>query len=583
VNVAIHDRTKSLYTNIVHVWKTALSTMEGLILGRPHVVRDAPVLLGLSAWHIFPDMVVFDSQSGNTSVRMNDALVREGGILSLGFSDPGPQEHQGVYWSLSLAHHTFYGKPTLLTRRLDSDGSRLSLDEFILVCMGSLLGSWRVPICETSYALRIIKAIQAIPTILSTPGSPPANLRKPTSVMTRAFKAYHDADQQAILATSLGRRRPKFIPPEVLHGRKPFFELTHLPTLLYVIDDTEHKIHLLRRLASRVTGLNYGNSIISCFRLSGSKRGVVFASACAKPSENRDEVSSKKRSPVHCRWVYPPKEAYERACRKAKENAVRRMDSSVDGSEEPMAHSASQEILVSRDEFYKDYLGYLEREHREKVEYLESGDFEGDSKPWFHDTLTQTVTFGYSDSSYGYLIGQRDDCELTDHHPTCDHASLCCRGYGNSDEPRQHFAVPELTLEDVLWCFESGFVSPTHLERVLKGEPAFGFLQVLSSIYSAYEDLAACGATICSAIVHRPFRPPVLDYSGASDTWPRVTNNLKIKRHFMICLIAYFETADNIAHGLKDDSRIIGLSGGDSIFVLSKVRASVPVYACINE
>ncbi|KAJ3580536.1 hypothetical protein NPX13_g44 [Xylaria arbuscula] len=49
VDAAIQDHEESLYSNIIHVWKTALSAMEGLILGRPHVVRDAPILLGLSA------------------------------------------------------------------------------------------------------------------------------------------------------------------------------------------------------------------------------------------------------------------------------------------------------------------------------------------------------------------------------------------------------------------------------------------------------------------------------------------------------------------------------------------------------
>jgi hypothetical protein len=254
----------------------------------------------------------------------------------------------------------------------------------------------------------------------------------------------------------------------------------------------------------------------------------------------------------------------------------------VEGREDPLAQGASQETLP-RDEFYRDHLDRLERECHEKVEYLESGNFEGDSSPWFHDTLTQTITFGCSDGSYGYLIGQRDDCELTDYYPTCEHASLYCRGYGNSDDPPRDFVVPELTIEDVLWCFESGLISRTRLERVLKREPAFGLLWALSSIYSTYKDLAACGATICSAILDRPFRPPILDYSGESDVWLRVTDNLKVDRHSMICLIGYFETADNIAHGLKDDPRVIGLSGGDSIFVLSKVCTSVPTYACIYQ
>ncbi|KAI3316533.1 hypothetical protein HD806DRAFT_517305 [Xylariaceae sp. AK1471] len=599
VNVAIHDHGKSLYSNILHVWRTALSALEGLILGRPHVVRDAPVLLGLSAWHIFPDMVVFNGQSGSTTVQMKDALIKEGGILSLGFSDPGPHENQGVYWSLSLAHHTFYGKPTLQTRRLDSDGSRLTLDEFILVCMGSLLSSWRIPVEETGTALKIIQAISK-----SMPNSVRADPRRSMRLVNRPFKGYHDGDQQAVLATSLGRRRPNFIPAEILQNRRSFFQLTHLPTLLYLLRKTDHKIWLLRRLASRVAGLSSENSIILCFSLAGEKQDVVFASACPKTLEDQHYETPKKRGPRHHRWIERPKAYKEaRANTIMKENTANdhhggsasgttleqmiqlgpmlpAMDEKPSGTQAdpPIGNhhdfaSHTRRKVPSLKDFYDDYLNDFERKWRgEKVEYLESGkDFEGDTKPWFHDTLTETVTFEYSHGSYGYLAGQRDDCEPTDHHPICEHASLYCRGYGNSEDPPQDFSVPELTFEDVLWCFESGLVSSKRLETVLEREPAFGFLGVLSAIYSTYEDLAGCGATICSAIVDRPFQPPILDLSGKSYDWLNWVENLKINRHTVICLIGYFETADNIAHGLKPDSRVIGLSGGDSIFVLSKL------------
>ncbi|KAI1743173.1 hypothetical protein F4680DRAFT_471554 [Xylaria scruposa] len=527
VNVAIHDQSKSLYSNVLRVWTNALSTMESLILGRPHVVRDAPVLLGLSAWHIFPDMVVFNGQSGSTTVQMDDALIKDGGVLSLGFSDLGPHEHQGVYWSLSLAHHTFYGKPTLQTRRLDSDGSRLSLDEFILI-----------PIQETGAVLRIIQAFS-----ISMSDSVRADFRKFTSAISRPFKAYNDGNQQAVLAASLGRRRPNFIPAKILQNRRAFFQLAHLPTLLYPLRSTEHKIQLLRRLASRVAALNSENSIILCFNLARDKQDVVFASACAKTLEDQPSETSKKSGPRHHRWIERPKAYYE-----AKVHTITKRNAAND--------------------YYEG--SALQRKHRhEKLEYLESNkDFEGDTTPWFHDTLTETVTFEYSHGSYGYLIGQRDNCESVDHNLVCEHGSLYCRGYGNFEDPPQDCSVPELTFEDVLWCFESGLISSERLETVLRREAAFGFLQVLSAIYSTYEDLAACGATICSAIVNRPFQPPIL---GESDDWLNADNNLKINRYTVLRLIGYFATAEYIDHGLKHDSRVIGLGGGDSIFVLSKL------------
>ncbi|KAK5637334.1 hypothetical protein RRF57_013046 [Xylaria bambusicola] len=454
IDAAVHSEGQDLYSNTIHVWKTALSAMEGRILGRPHASRETPILLGLSAWHIFPDMVVFNGQSGSAKVIMKDSLVKQGGILSLGFSDPGPREPLGVYWSLSLAHHTFYGNPILQTRRLDSDGSRLTLDEFILVGMGSLLSAWRIPTQATGILFTILEAIIAI--------MPATNsVAQSTRSLSRPFKAYRD---RAVLTTRLGRRRPYFVPVEIIQKRMPLFGLMHLPTLLYLLHSSDHKISLLRRLASRVAGLNEENSVILCFSLAREKEDLVFASAFAKPQDDR--------------------------------------------------HDAREIEEAQFDEFCGTNLDRLQRKHlHEKIEYLESGDFESDSRPWFRDPLSGNVTLNHSQGLYRYLAGLRDDCEQPDDRHRCEHASLYYRRYGNPDNTPRGYSIPELSFEDVLWCFESGLVSSERLKCSLDLEPAFEFLKCLSTIYATYEGLASCGATINSAIVNHPFQPQILDVS----------------------------------------------------------------------
>ncbi|KAH8652569.1 hypothetical protein BGZ61DRAFT_468621 [Ilyonectria robusta] len=74
----------SLYKGVMKVWKSALGAMEGLISGSPFVVTDGTVLVGLSAWHLYPDMAIFSGQSCNKQVPMNDQLVKAGRLLSLG-------------------------------------------------------------------------------------------------------------------------------------------------------------------------------------------------------------------------------------------------------------------------------------------------------------------------------------------------------------------------------------------------------------------------------------------------------------------------------------------------------------------
>ena len=560
VNAAIHGHEKSLYSNILHVWKTALSAMEGLILGRPHVVREAPVLLGLSAWHIFPDMVAFNSQPGSTTIKMKDALVKEGGILSLGFQDPGPHEPQGVCWSLSLAHHTFYGKPTLQTRRLDSDGSRLTLDEFILVCMGSLLGAWNIPPRETGTVLKIIEAIS---TTMSTTASAMGDTKVPKFKLSRPFKEFHDGNQQALLAISLGRRRPNFLTPEIIRSRYgPFFALSTLSFLLYLLGNPDNKIQLLRRLASRVPGLNSDNSIILCFSRANGGKDMIFASARPTVPEDSSFETTKKRQPNHHRWI--------------------------DGRRQWQIKVGAANIINATDDDYESEscLHSLQRLYpHEKVEYLETSEQDvWSTRPWCHNHLDKSVSFSSYRKPYRYMIGQEDNLD-TARYPESEHASLYCQGY-RTDE---RCAVPELTFEDILWCFETGLLSSTRLEKVLVLEPAFGFLKVLSAIYATYEDLAACGATISSAIVDRPIHIPILDRLPTKDPksfmhhdfgfeenrFLNLSCRLNISRNSVISLIGYFETATDIADGVKDGMRIIGLCGGDSIFISSKVWAPV--------
>lgn len=469
--------------------------------------------------------------------------------------------------------------------------------------MGSLLSSWGIPTQEAGTVFRIIQAISAI-----TPkpdDSVKAGPIHSTRVMNGPFKSYHDGDKQAVLALSLGRRRPNFIPAEISEERRPLFKLTHLPTLLCLLRKTDHKIQLLRRLASRVTGLDHENSIILCFTLADSKRDVVFASAGAKILEDQHSRATKKRGARHRRWIERPTKAYEKAkaIRIFEENLIAaihtdpthdpatweqlfQQQSALPESNEKLnaigvdsSNSSHHEHVqgdLSPDKFYNEYPESVQRKHRhETVEYLESDNpFQGNTAPWFHDTLTETVTFESSNGSYGYLVGQRDDCESTTYYPICEHASLYCRGYGNSEDSPRDISVLELTYEDVLWCFESGLVSSRRLWSALRLEQAFGFLRVLSAIYSNYEHLAASGATICSAIVDLPFQPPILDFSDKPIDWPNAADNLKVTRYSIIGLIGYFETAHNVVNGLQDDSMVIGLSGGDSIFVSSKVCIS---------
>ncbi|CZR49380.1 uncharacterized protein FPRO_08879 [Fusarium proliferatum ET1] len=75
----------SVYEKVIHAWKGAMTLVENLIQGRPQAVHDRDVLVGLSSWHLFPDLIVLGDTV--TEVKQNDPLIATSGILTLGSAE----------------------------------------------------------------------------------------------------------------------------------------------------------------------------------------------------------------------------------------------------------------------------------------------------------------------------------------------------------------------------------------------------------------------------------------------------------------------------------------------------------------
>ncbi|KAI0856354.1 hypothetical protein F4860DRAFT_506763 [Xylaria cubensis] len=102
-------KSEVVYNSVTEVWHATLLLMERLLSGMPQEVQDGSTLLGLITWHLYPDIVVFGSQT--VEIKMADSLVPNGGVLSLGCSSSATMPNDGVAWSLSLAHLRHYGHP----------------------------------------------------------------------------------------------------------------------------------------------------------------------------------------------------------------------------------------------------------------------------------------------------------------------------------------------------------------------------------------------------------------------------------------------------------------------------------------
>ncbi|KAF2173320.1 hypothetical protein M409DRAFT_62854 [Zasmidium cellare ATCC 36951] len=122
---------RSTYRSVLDTWLSALSMMERVLCGTAQRVETGAILLGLSSWHLYPDL--------------NDPLVSKSGVVTVGIETSPAQQATGPYWSLPLAHLKHYGSPECVQRTLSDDSERLTFDEYLAVALGSFLTNWDDP------------------------------------------------------------------------------------------------------------------------------------------------------------------------------------------------------------------------------------------------------------------------------------------------------------------------------------------------------------------------------------------------------------------------------------------------------
>jgi hypothetical protein len=121
-----------------------MDTISKLISGISYSVHDGAVLLALSSWHIYPNMLVLRDKE--THITQEDPLIPPDAYITIGIqTQPRPHTDggSGVYWSLSLARLRHYGSPTRSTRSAGTDAEKLSFQEFLFVFLGTVFTGWR--------------------------------------------------------------------------------------------------------------------------------------------------------------------------------------------------------------------------------------------------------------------------------------------------------------------------------------------------------------------------------------------------------------------------------------------------------
>ncbi|KAL8793911.1 MAG: hypothetical protein Q9195_003530 [Heterodermia aff. obscurata] len=197
----------STYKSVIDVWTTAMKTLQDLILGRPQRISKGALLVGLSCWHIYPDLNVVGPLA---HVKFNDELVDKGGVVTLGLQSASPEDDVGVRWSLSLSHLRYYGDPVTVTTASGANSSRITMEELHMIALGAVFGAWGACISDPLVGARIILLTRSL---LKIKTEQELEIRKPAfhllwSTAKRLIERSSNIERQSNLCLiAYGRRR----------------------------------------------------------------------------------------------------------------------------------------------------------------------------------------------------------------------------------------------------------------------------------------------------------------------------------------------------------------------------------------
>jgi hypothetical protein len=134
-----------------------MQALDKLIAGIPQSIENPEILLGLSSWHLYPDMAIIHGKA--RLVNQEDRLVAPGGIMTIGLRGPWQKDTQGILWSVPLSHLRYYGKPISSKRELGICTSRITFEQFLFLCLGSLTRGWRAKPGKVAHFFRALSGI----------------------------------------------------------------------------------------------------------------------------------------------------------------------------------------------------------------------------------------------------------------------------------------------------------------------------------------------------------------------------------------------------------------------------------------
>jgi hypothetical protein len=231
----------NFHATVLDAWSKAMTTLNSLINGMPQRVQDGSILLGLSSWHLYPDMSVLGNNI--TEVPQGDPLVSRGGIITIGVQNTSPSSNKGVHWSLPLAHLRYYGHPVVSTGSISEEKSRVSFDNFLVVVVGGIVRRWGAAGSDISSVMEFLI------TLADSVRESKEELTYWLEALAHAAELFRQSvgDDRSELSRlfEFGRRRcTSFLAAE--HPSIPLFGLANINNILDVLNDDETRLAFLR-------------------------------------------------------------------------------------------------------------------------------------------------------------------------------------------------------------------------------------------------------------------------------------------------------------------------------------------------
>lgn len=296
----------STYDKVTQAWVRSLNVMEGLIKNVPQQVPDRAVLIAISAWHLYPDLLV--CQEKITKVTMSDPLLPPTSVLTLGLEPRNPKHGSLCQWSLALSHLKYYGDPIKV--RSEEDFQRVPFQSLWLVALGAILRQWELPSSSLGAAIAWFGSLGEI--LRTTPSSEAPelswlmNLCRAASTIGEPLKS--ENEKRMLLVQFGWRRALNFLGSSGGIVQPHLFGLCKLDVIRSKQDDEdlEFGFRFVRQLASEL-GLEADEAIAVYTRDADGETYVEWATIRPVHIPNREiseATKEKEKDSSHLRWMY---------------------------------------------------------------------------------------------------------------------------------------------------------------------------------------------------------------------------------------------------------------------------------------